>query len=189
MKSICRILVGVALLYPAYWTRVAAHKLSDKTLGIEETVIRQSPPIADIRLHPAQPHDADFFGDDPREFAKKPENQKKLEEAVDMDQRAALMALVSMLLILWGLYPVLRAVAKWLLIPEWLRQRMEQQAEAAQSTECKESGNGKPEIETRRGSGNEQGHCGHLPEPAAAGGIPGCDGRDLRGGEGGTGSV
>lgn len=189
MKSICRILVGVALLYPAYCTRMAAHKLSDTAIGIEEQVVNTQPPIADTKLRPARPEDADFFGDDPREFAARPENKKKLEEAIGMDQRAALMALVAGLPILWGLYPVLRAASMWLLMPLWLKQRIEQQAEAAQSTECKEAGNGQPEIETRSGDGTEQGDSGHLPEPPASGGIPGCDGGNLLGSEGGTGNL
>ena len=99
MKSLCRILVGLALLTPAYWDHVAAHKLSDTAIGIKEQVVNTGPAIADTSLRPARPEDADFFGDDdPRETMKKPENKKKLKEAIDMDQRAALMALVAGLL-------------------------------------------------------------------------------------------
>ena len=189
MKSLCRILVGLALLYPAYWDHVAAHKLSDAAICIKETVVNTGPAIADTKLRPARPEDADFFSGDPREIMKKPENKKKLEEAIDMDRRAALMALAAGLLIVWGLYPVLRAAGLWLLMPQWLKQRIAQQAEAAQSTECKEAGNGQPEIETRRGDGTEQGDSGHLPEPPAPGRIPGRDGGNLLGSEGGIGNL
>ena len=189
MKSMCRILVGLALLYPAYWTHVAAHKLSDTAIGIQEKEVNTEPAIADTRLRPARPEDADFFSGDPREVIRKPENKKKLEEAIDTDQRAALMALAAGLLIVWGLYPVLRAVGLWLLMPPWLKQRIAQQAEAAQSTECKEAGNGQSETETRRGDGTEQGDSGHLSVPPAPGGIPGCDGGNLLGSEGGIGNL
>lgn len=189
MKSLCRILVGLALLYPAYWTHVAAHKLSDTAIGVEVTVVNTEPAIADTKLRPARPEDADFFSGDPREVIRKPENKKKLEEAIDTDQRAALMALAAWLLIVWGLYPVLRVVGLWLLMPLWLKQRIAQQAEAAQSTECREAGDGQPETETRRSDGTEQGDPGHLPEPPSPGRSPGRDGGNLLGGEGGTGSL
>ncbi len=181
MKSIFRILIGLALLYPAWEMHVTAHKMTNKAIGIEEPVVNTQPPIQDTKKRPARPGDADFFGEDPREVIKRPENKKALEEAIVRDQIAVLMALVSVVLILWGLSPVL--------VPEWLKQRIEQQAKAASATECKDVDSGEPKAPPRCGDGAEQGDSGHLPDAAEAGGIPGCDGGDLHGGEGGAGGV
>lgn len=182
MKSIFRIFLGLALMYSAWNLHESAIELSDKTIGVNlHKADVDQPPITDTKKRQPRREDADFFGPDPREEIKKPENQAKLKEAIVRDQIAVLMALVSVVLILWGLYPVL--------MPEWLQQRIQQLAAAASATECKDVASGEPEAPPRCGDGTEQGDSGHLPDAAEAGGIPGCDGEGFRRGESRTGSV
>jgi hypothetical protein len=154
MKSVTRILIGLAMFYPAYRMHVAAHNLVDKAIGTDWC---------------EQPHDpTDFFGPDPREEIERPENKKMLAEAIEMDQRAVMVAGIGGLFILWGVYPVLRVPLRWLLMPEWLKQRIEAQEES--TAESNEVEHGKPEAEKRKGMDAGMGDSGNLPIAPAPGG-------------------
>lgn len=59
-----------------------------------------------------------FFGPDPREEAKKPENQAKLETAYLMDQFAVASAIVAVFFLSLVVVPLLIRVLRWLMLPE-----------------------------------------------------------------------
>lgn len=175
--AIC-IVAGLALFYPAHRMGMEANRMSDKATA---------PPWggnADVSPD-------EFFGEDPREFAKKPENQALLKAAIEMDRQAHLVAGLGVMLILMGLWPALRPVASPFIraaMPEWLMDRMSKQAEAISASESMEDASD-AEASPRHSLGGLGGDCGNLPEPAAPGGSPGRDGRNLPGGTGSAGSV
>lgn len=181
MKSVIRILIGITLLYSARWLHFAAFDLIDKSVGIEQPVAKRTPepswsPYSKPAPQAPRPEDTNFFGEDPREVAERPEVKKKLKDAIDMDRLAVIIAVIGGLLIIWGLYEIVRVPLRWLVMPTWSEQRIKNQSES------NEIEHGKPEAEKRDGVEHGQGDSGNLPVAPAPGGIERRDGRNIQGG-------
>ena len=194
MKSMCRIVCGallsLPLFYSAYRTHFEALALSDKAAGVKppgdapqvierrerERHMTDDEKRAARRSAPNRiKEDIEFFGSDERDEVIERAGGPLLQQAIELDQQALMIALLGLALIGWGLWPVFGPVVR--------ERRPEREPTAVEARD------GEHSIAPRRGDGTEQGDPGHLPEPPAAGGIPGRDGGNLLGGEGGTGSL
>ncbi len=169
-KSICRIVIGLVLMWGGWQGMLLATAITKDTIS--------PPPPATTSELPRRPS----------ELMEDPAIQKRLDEAADLSRMSGLAVLLGGALTLWGCYPTIRAAAVWLLVPEWLMHRTAKQAGAISAGECKED-TANAETSPRHSLGGLGGDCGHLPEPAAPGGNQRCDGGNLPGGAGGTGSV
>lgn len=117
-KLTFRTLVGLAFLYPASLMHHAAHSLADLATGVrrhEETAEdwakrERQRHMTDIEKRDARRADAKrqesisrYFVEDPREVMNRPENQKTLKQAIELDQIAVTTAALGAALIGWGL--------------------------------------------------------------------------------------